>query len=113
MALKIKRVKTKEVLECQKKETRLLSVFIIFGKSFATWLQNSFPVQLIQRFLFFKNVPKEFVFLKSPYLDNIGWSMSPKYSNDQKQTVARKEETSRVVWVLVFVTIPWTLVPLL
>jgi hypothetical protein len=68
MALKIKRVKTKEVLECQKKETRLLSVFIIFGKSFATWLQNSFTVQLIQRILFFKNVPKEFVFLKSPYL---------------------------------------------
>jgi hypothetical protein len=36
--------------------------------------------------------------------------MSPKYSNDQKPTVARKEETSRVVWVLVFVTNLWTLV---
>jgi len=72
MALKIKRMKTKEVLECHKKETRLLSVFIIFGKSFATWLQISFPVQLIQRISFFKNVPKDFIFfLKSPYLDNM------------------------------------------
>jgi hypothetical protein len=35
--------------------------------------------------------------------------MSQKYSNDQKPTVARKEETSRVVWVLVFVTNPWKL----
>jgi len=45
-------------MPCHKKETRLLSVFIIFGKSFATWLQISFPVQLIQRISFFKNVPK-------------------------------------------------------
>jgi hypothetical protein len=70
MGLKIKRMKTKEVLECQKKETRLFNVFIIFGNCFATWLENSFPVQLIQSILFLKNVPKGFVFLKSPYLDN-------------------------------------------
>jgi hypothetical protein len=41
----------------------------------------------------------------------MGWSMSPKYSNDEKPTVARKEETCRVVCVLGFVTNPWTLVP--